>query len=212
MHKLTAVVLLAIVIATGCEAPPAAPTPTATDAPQPSATTTTDPPTVADPSQPRRAQPLPLVPSPTAKVVYGKTIKERYYAKVVRIVDGDTLVILTNTKTPEQIKVRLEGIDTPEKGQPFGNRAKQKLADLTFGKTAEVAVTGSDRYGRTLAYITADYTNANAALVEAGMAWHYVKYNKDEELAALQAMAKEAGVGLWADANPVAPWDWRKKK
>ena len=185
MHRLTtAVAVLAITLATGCEAPTAA-----------------DPPPALPPT---------TAPAPPAAVVYGKTIEERYPAKVVRIVDGDTLVVLNDAN--EQIKIRLEGIDTPEKGQPFGTKAKDMLGDLTFGKTATVAVTGQDWFGRTLGYIIADGVNANAAMIENGMAWHYVKYNKDEELAALQQQTQAVGLGLWADANPVAPWDWRAQK
>ena len=150
-------------------------------------------------------------------VVYGKAIEQRYRAKVVRIVDGDTLVVLNDAN--EQIKIRLEGIDTPEQGQPFGSKSKEKLSELTFGKTVVVAVTGTDFFKRTLGYIeipihtfAVDPINANAELIRYGLAWHYIKYNKSPELAELEQSAHDAKLGLWSDPSPVPPWDWRKKK
>ena len=147
-------------------------------------------------------------------VVYGKTIEKRYRAKVVRIVDGDTLVVLNDAN--EQIKIRLEGIDTPEPGQPFGSKSKEKLSELTFGKTVVVAVTGTDFFKRTLGYIeipihtfAVDPINANAELIRYGFAWHYKSYNSSPELAEFETAARTAKIGLWGGSEtPVPPWEW----
>ena len=131
-------------------------------------------------------------------------------SKVVSVKDGDTIVVL---KGQEQITIRLEGIDCPESGQAFGNKAKQVCSDLCFDKTVTVKATGKDRYGRTLAHIILpDGNELNRELVREGYAWWYRKYSSDESLGQLEADAKENKRGLWSDANPVAPWDWRAAK
>jgi micrococcal nuclease len=129
--------------------------------------------------------------------------------KVVGVHDGDTLTLRTEDET---LKVRLSGIDTPELGQPFGNNAKQALSALAFGKTATIKSSGKDRYGRTLGYIFIDNQPINTMMVRMGMAWWYRRYDKTEELENAERYAKENRIGLWADKNPIAPWDWRKGK
>jgi endonuclease YncB( thermonuclease family) len=109
-------------------------------------------------------------------------------------------------------EVRLEGIDAPELKQAFGTASKQTLSDFVFGKTVRLQVTGKDRYQRTLGNVFAGQTWINLAMVERGFAWHFVKYSKDEKLRAAEARARAARLGLWRDAKPVAPWDWRPKK
>jgi micrococcal nuclease len=130
--------------------------------------------------------------------------------KVVHIADGDTLTILTNAN--EQVKIRLAGIDTPEKAQPFGKKAKQALAALTFQKQASVEVETKDRYGRTVGRVLVGRLDVNAELVGQGMAWVYRKYTDDQKLYALEAKAKHAKRGLWATDHPIEPWLWRKGK
>ena len=127
---------------------------------------------------------------------------------VVKIADGDTLTLLTSIN--EQIKIRLAGIDTPEKKQPFGNKAKQALANLAFQKQALVEVETKDRYGRTVGVVFVDGLNVNAELVKQGMAWVYRKYTGDKRLYALESEAKQAKRGLWLDENPIPPWEWRR--
>ena len=127
---------------------------------------------------------------------------------VVKIADGDTLTLLTSSN--EQVKIRLAGIDTPEKKQPFGNKAKQALANLAFQKQALVEVETKDRYGRTVGVVFVDGQNVNCELVKQGMAWVYRKYAKDKVLYDLEAQAKEEKLGLWVDEKPIAPWDWRR--
>ncbi len=93
------------------------------------------------------------------------------------------------TKDNKQIKIRLEGIDCPESNQDFGNRAKQAVSELCFGKEVEIVKSGVDRYGRTLGYVIVGKLNVNKELLKQGLAWHYKYYNKDEELAKLEHTA-----------------------
>lgn len=129
-------------------------------------------------------------------------------ARVVSVHDGDTLTVLIEKR---QVKVRLADIDAPELRQAFGTRSKQSLSELCFGKVATLDVRGQDRYKRTIARITCAGTDANAEQVRRGMAWTYTRYAPaDSPLHAVQALARTANRGLWADAAPVAPWEWRR--
>jgi len=140
-------------------------------------------------------------------IAHGETIAGR----VVGVSDGDTLTILDASNT--QFKIRLAAIDAPEKAQPFGQRAKQKLSDICFGKNASVKVISVDRYGRSVGEIECDGINANEAMIQSGFAWVYRKYAKGYgHLYALEEDARNYRRGLWADSNPMAPWDWRKAK
>lgn len=130
--------------------------------------------------------------------------------KVVAVADGDTLTVLRDR---EQIKVRLAEIDAPEKAQAFGNRAKQSLSDLCFGRMARLDDQGKDRYRRTLARVYCDGIDANAEQVRRGMAWVYRKYApKDSPLYVVENEARTAGRGLWADSDAMPPWEWRRGK
>ena len=129
---------------------------------------------------------------------------------VVKIADGDTLTLLTSSN--EQVKIRLAGIDTPERKQPFGNRAKQAISSLAFQKHALIEVEAKDRYGRIVGTVFVDGQNVNAELVRQGMAWVYRKYNKDKALYELEAKAREKELGLWLKENPIPPWEWRRGK
>jgi len=130
--------------------------------------------------------------------------------KVVAIADGDTLTLLTPAR--EQVKIRLAEIDTPERAQPYGTRARQALSDLAFGKQATVETSEKDRYGRVIGRIYVDGVDVNKELVSRGAAWVYRQYNHDKSLLAIEADARAAKRGLWAlpEAERVAPWDWRK--
>lgn len=129
---------------------------------------------------------------------------------VIAIADGDTLTARCQLPTGvENIKVRLAEIDAPEKGQAFGNRSKQHLAELCLKKAATVRPQTTDRYGRTVARIECDGTDANVEQVRSGMAWVFDKYATDPSMYVLQTEAQQSRRGLWADAAPVAPWDWR---
>ena len=131
-----------------------------------------------------------------------------FEGKVISIADGDTLTVLTATK--QQIKVRLAGIDTPEKSQAFGMKAKQALSQKVFGKTVEVKSSGKDRYGRTIGNIHLGKRWINLEIVEEGWAWHYKAYSKDRQLAQAEVNARRAMRGLWVDSNPVPPWEFRR--
>jgi len=124
--------------------------------------------------------------------------------------DGDTLTILVERR---EVRVRLSDIDAPELRQPFGTRSRQSLSELCFGKPAVLAVRGQDRYRRTLARVTCAGTDANAEQVRRGYAWTFTRYARtDSPLHALESEARAARRGLWADAAPVAPWDWRRER
>jgi endonuclease YncB( thermonuclease family) len=128
--------------------------------------------------------------------------------KVVRIADGDTITVLDAANV--QHKVRLQGIDAPERGQPFGTVAREGLATMAMGKTVTVYDDGKDKYGRTLGRIEIAGRDVNRQMVADGLAWHYVKFSKDKKLANAERDARAAKHGLWADAAPVPPWEWRK--
>ncbi len=108
-------------------------------------------------------------------------------------------------------KIRLEGIDCPESKQDFGNKAKLAVSELCFDKEVVIIKSGEDRYGRTLGYVIVGKINVTKELLKQGLAWHYKKYNKDLELAKLEQKAREKKIGLWLMANPVAPWDFRRR-
>jgi endonuclease YncB( thermonuclease family) len=127
--------------------------------------------------------------------------------RVVNVADGDTITCLDEGNT--QHRVRLQGIDAPERGQPFGNVARDRMATLAKGKTATIYAHGNDRYGRVLATVEIEGDDLGRKLVAEGLAWHYVRYSDDQALAAAERDARAAGRGLWADAHPVPPWEWR---
>ncbi len=131
---------------------------------------------------------------------------------VIAINDGDTIKILTPAK--QQIKVRLAEIDTPEKCQPYGKKAKQVLSDKIFWKQVTVVRITTDRYERMIGKVYLGNRYINAEMVAAGAAWVYRKYSKDLELQKLERQARELGSGLWAlqEDQRVAPWEWRKQR
>jgi endonuclease YncB( thermonuclease family) len=134
--------------------------------------------------------------------------------KVVAVTDGDTIKVLDADKV--QHVVRLSGIDAPEKKMPFGQRSKQNLSDLVYGRWVEVEGEKIDRYGRLVGKVLVNGIDANLAQVRAGMAWHYKAYEREQPALDQQVYAEAeikavaAKQGLWVDRNPVAPWEWRK--
>ena len=131
--------------------------------------------------------------------------------KVVSIQDGDSITVL---HAGRQVPVRLWGIDCPERYQPFSRRARQHTSDAVFGKTVRVEVRETDRYDRIVGTVyTADGRELNAELLREGLAWWYRRYapgRRDYE--ALEEEARRAKRGLWTDADPVPPWEWRRRK
>lgn len=131
--------------------------------------------------------------------------------RVVRIADGDTLTVLTAAK--EEVKVRLHGVDAPESKQAFGNRAKEELSSLVFGKTVRVDIEEKDRYGRTVGRVFVGDVAVNVEMVRRGFAWWYRSYAKRAvDLATAEAEARNAKRGLWSEANPVPPWEFRRSE
>lgn len=130
-------------------------------------------------------------------------------ARVVGVTDGDTVTVLEAGSNNR--KIRLHGIDTPERGQPHYRQAKNALADMIAGETVGIGVVDTDRYGRTVGVIYFGGQNINVALVRDGHAWWYRQYAQyDRQLQAAEAQAKSAGLGLWQDTDPVPPWEWRR--
>jgi endonuclease YncB( thermonuclease family) len=130
--------------------------------------------------------------------------------RVVGVADGDTLTVLDDMN--QQHRIRLAGIDAPEKAQPFGQAAKKMLSELCYNKEATVEVLNKDRYGRTVGDVNCDRVNANAEMVNSGHAWVYRHYDKGfESFYVIEKSAKEARIGLWADESPIPPWEWRRK-
>jgi micrococcal nuclease len=130
--------------------------------------------------------------------------------KVVAISDGDTLTVLDDTKT--QHKIRLAGIDAPEKRQAFGTNAREALGDKAFQQSVRIEVIDVDRYHREVGRIFLGERFINMEMVRDGFAWRYVQYDKPGEFTAAEADAREHHRGLWADPNPTPPWEWRKAK
>jgi micrococcal nuclease len=145
--------------------------------------------------------------------LFGPISAQAWEGKVVGVTDGDTITVLQD-KTP--IKVRLYGIDCPEKRQAFGTRAKQVTSECVFGKVVEVETVDVDRYKRTVGIVRLpDGTVVNQEIVRAGYAWVYARYCKKPiclEWKRLEGEAEVAKQGLWKDENPVAPWEWRREQ
>lgn len=136
---------------------------------------------------------------------------EGWKGKVIGIADGDTITILHGGK-PE--KVRIAGIDCPERKQPFGEKAKLTTSRLVYGKVVDVHTQKKDRYGRTIADVLfASNRNLSHELLRNGFAWWYQSLApKQLELGRLQWYAKSRRIGLWIDPAPIAPWNFRLKK
>lgn len=132
--------------------------------------------------------------------------------RVVRVSDGDTVNVLREHAdgSKEQVRVRLASIDAPERRQAFGTRSRQLLAELVFDRTVRVEEQGRDRYGRVIGVLHVDGSNANQAMVRAGLAWAYRQYLNDSTMVRLETGAKRARRGLWADADAMAPWEFRR--
>ena len=133
---------------------------------------------------------------------------DAFQGKVIGVADGDTITVL-HDRQPEII--RLNGIDSPEKGQAFGDRAKEFTAQLAFGQMVQVIVRDLDRYGRTVADVRLpDGRSLNHEVVRGGYAWWFRRYSSDASLGTAESEARSARRGLWANARPMAPWDWRE--
>jgi endonuclease YncB( thermonuclease family) len=132
--------------------------------------------------------------------------------RVVKVIDGDSFNMID--KDNKQIRVRLYGIDCPEHGQDFSNKARSKAAECIAGKTVRVIVHDTDRYGRIVGVVPVGKTTLNEILLEDGLAWNYVRYNKhySGRYGKIEFEAKGSKRGLWSLKDPVAPWDYRMNK
>jgi micrococcal nuclease len=135
-------------------------------------------------------------------------IDKEIHGKVIKIADGDTFTMIFDNDF--DVRVRLNGIDCPEKNQPFSKRAKQLLSDFIFGKMVVVQYKEKDRYGRVIGDVFVDGLNINYEMVKLGLAWHFKRYSDDDKLDSLEKDARYKGIGIWSDKNPIPPWEWRK--
>jgi micrococcal nuclease len=137
----------------------------------------------------------------------------RHYSvvgRVVAIADGDTLTVLDGAK--QRHRIRLAEIDAPEKGQPFGTKARENLGSKVFGKAVRVEVVDIDAYHREVGRIYLGERLINREMVQDGFAWDYRAYDKAGEFGGVEADARRHRRGLWADPRPVPPWEWRREK
>ncbi|MFM7005450.1 MAG: thermonuclease family protein [Limnohabitans sp.] len=135
--------------------------------------------------------------------------------KVIGVADGDTVTLLDAQKN--QHKIRLQGIDAPEKAQAFGNKSKQSLHEMVHGKEVFVDVQKKDKYGRSVGKILVNQTDACLEQIKRGMAWHYKQYANEQSpedrdvYAQAESTARAQSLGLWKDKSPTPPWAFRKQ-
>ena len=153
--------------------------------------------------------------------IFNLTHAEEFSAKVIAVLDGDTVLI----RRHGLVKIRLAEIDAPEvghagmggqppnsqKAQTFGETSKRSLSDMVLGKQVKVASRAVDQYGRLVAHLSVNGLDVNAEQIRRGMAWEYSNFHSNQALIALQAEARQAPRGLWAQDNPIPPWTWRKQ-
>ncbi|MCI0921341.1 thermonuclease family protein [Sphingobacterium rhinopitheci] len=130
--------------------------------------------------------------------------------RIIKVTDGDTVTLLA--KNNKKIKVRLYGIDCPEKKQEFGQTATNYLSSTIYNKNVKIEVKNKDRYQRSVGVIWLDNTNINLSLLKQGLAWHYTQYDKSQSYADAEKAARKAKKNIWSTKNPIAPWDFRKNK
>ena len=146
-----------------------------------------------------------------SNIVNAKTIE----GLVVGVADGDTITVLDQQKNT--YKIRLQGIDAPEKKQAFGEKSKQSLHDLVHGKQVRIEYDKEDKYGRIVGKITLDDLDICLQQLVLGMAWHYKKYQNEQSVADrvvyndAELKSKSLKLGLWVDETPMPPWEFRKK-
>ncbi|MFZ5883641.1 MAG: thermonuclease family protein [Chloroflexota bacterium] len=157
---------------------------------------------------------LMLLITVTLAIVSAPAFAETFAGRVIGVTDGDTVKVLDGIN--QEHKIRLAGIDAPERKQPFGQRSKQHLSDLVYGKDVEVEWHKQDRYKRLVGKIIIHGQDANLEMVESGLAWHYKKYQGEQSYgdrlayARAEEDARKCRCGLWADPRPIEPGEWRK--
>jgi endonuclease YncB( thermonuclease family) len=128
--------------------------------------------------------------------------------KVVGVADGDTFTLLLPNNTTK--KIRLHGVDAPERGQAFGTVSRQRLSELVFQKGVSVVQTDTDQYGRVVGIARVEGLVVNEEMLRSGLVWHYTEYDDNPRWAELEREARRKRVGLWSERAPVAPWEWRR--
>ncbi len=136
-------------------------------------------------------------------------VGEKLTVKVINVVDGDSIEVLFERQT---FPVRLSDIDAPEYNQPWGNRAEQALRRRVNRQSVQIHVTDVDRYGRLVARVYAQGRDVNEELVDEGHAWFYARFSRDRALAKRQRQSRAQREGLWAQTDPIPPWEWRSRK
>ena len=141
---------------------------------------------------------------------------EVLHGHVVAVADGDTITVLDESK--QQHKIRLMGIDAPEKKQAYGQRSKESLSELVYMKDVDVTWTKRDRYGRTVGQVSVDGTDMCLEQIKRGMAWHYKQYQREQAesdrsmYSESETLARELKIGLWHDEAPIEPSSFRHSK
>lgn len=136
--------------------------------------------------------------------------------EVIAVSDGDTITVLDSKK--QQHKIRLAGIDAPEKTQAFGQKSKESLSAMISGHKVDVVLGKTDRYGRNISKVLSDGVDVNLEQIKAGLAWHYKQYEKDQptedrvSYAKAETDAAANKLGLWIDPNPTPPWEFRREE
>lgn len=136
--------------------------------------------------------------------------------RIVGITDGDTVILLDHGQV--QHKIRLAGIDAPEKQQNFGNRSKESLSELVYGKEVTVETEKKDRYGRDVGKVLIQGMDASLTQVQRGFAWHYKAYEREQSpndrllYDFAESEARNSHRGLWRDPDPIAPWEFRRAR
>ncbi len=142
------------------------------------------------------------------------SLADLFSGKVISIADGDTITLLDSAE--KQHKIRLLGIDAPEKNQPFGSQSKQSLAEMVFSKTVVIDFNKRDKYKRIVGKVLLEGNDINLEQVKRGLAWHYKRYENEQELSDRSVYANEEYIarrdakGLLADKDPISPWEFRK--
>ncbi len=143
-------------------------------------------------------------------------VENSHQFEVISVNDGDTITVLDSAK--QQHKIRLAGIDAPEKTQAFGQKSKESLSTMISGHKVDVVLGKTDRYGRNISKVVSDGVDVNLEQIKAGLAWHYKQYENDQptedrtSYAKAETDAAENKLGLWIDADPTPPWEFRKEE
>ncbi|MFV0419632.1 MAG: thermonuclease family protein [Dysgonomonas sp.] len=137
-------------------------------------------------------------------------VTDKFVGEVVKVADGDTFTV--KTVANKRIKIRLYGIDAPERGQDYGSKSRQFLNDLCYGKEVSIVDKGTDQYGRTLGIAYIGDLNINEEMVRNGLAWYYNYSVDDARLESLEKDARNKKLNIWSMKNPISPYEYRKNK